>query len=361
MLRAPRLSFLAISFASLCVACGSPSLSPDNRPDGQEPPSSADAGPTSRQDGGGAEDASCEASSDSNHCGQCGRSCHGTACSNGQCETIELYRPERFDNTTSLALYENNIYFSSAYGQLLRVGRDGGPATVLADDEDIAGIAVSDDVVYWTSRDPGEIRAVPVLGGTVLRVASVPGRPYGLTAHDGEGFLYVANRETGELVRVDRTNGDVTVVAVEAAHAVASDDRFVVWTNKSLGTVRVLDKNTGDLSTVAEEQSEPTRIAIADAYVYWTNTGAQPAAIVRAPVLGGTIELVVQLEGSPCLTTDAIHVYCTAEDSVYRAPISGGSPLLLAGQRKNPCALAFDDKWLYIGDFNGGGVYKTAK
>jgi hypothetical protein len=64
-----------------------------------------------------------------------------------------------------------------------------------------ADVAVDDSGVYWTSRDQGLVRTVPLGGGSATMLAQMQDLPWGITL-DSKSIYWTEDSATGAVMRL---------------------------------------------------------------------------------------------------------------------------------------------------------------
>lgn len=315
----------------------------------------------------------CSTQSDPDNCGECGRSCHGMACAEGACLPQVLFQPppaQPYYNGAGVIVADHYVVWDDGPGHVNRVDRDGGPTVALAEslNDRPTQASYADGTVFWADKDSGNLRSVPLAGGTTATLSMTGAGSRSTTVQDGEPYVYVANQTTGQILRVSRSDGTIDVVAPNESDVVdiRSDATYLAWSDRNGGAVRTYAKATGQIATLGASVPGPTQIAIQDGYVYWAYAqGDKTSDIVRAPAAGGGMQVLAHTEATkyPVLVaTDGEHVYWTTDTGVYRAPVAGGgTPLYLAPVDVNAGGIAVDDLWVYYVNAESGVVVKVAK
>jgi hypothetical protein len=147
----------------------------------------------------------------------------------------------------------------------------------------------------------------------------------------------------------------------------------ISWASAALSLVATC---SSDHATKLATGSFPWGIAIEGADVYWVNMGeAQQGSVVKAPKSGGAPVTLASNQVNPVsIAVDAQNVYwttsgtstcapsgaCTSngDGTVMSAPLTGGTPTMLAGKQLAPVSIAVDVKNVYFID-EGTAVYNS--
>lgn len=261
---------------------------------------------------------------------------------------------------------------------------------VLADHVcDPYGVAAQGETVYWTSKLCGTVAAVPRAGGvwpTYLAGSSYMGsngKTAGVAAD--ATTIYVAGPASHSIYAFPVAGGAPTEWKEDPKSSpaeIAVTDAFVFWTNEAIdgaessGSIMRSSLSGEDVTAIATAQAHPRSLAVSGGFVYWANFGTMPkppattntdGAILRAPVGGGTAEVLVAGEESPeQLAVDATNVYWSVPwtGTIRRAPIGGGTPVTIASGQRAPRGIAVDARnvyWTVLFDETGNGAVMRAE
>jgi sugar lactone lactonase YvrE len=189
--------------------------------------------------------------------------------------------------------------------------------------------------------------------------------PYSIAVDDTA--VYFSVRETGQIHRVSKSGGAVTVVAEEhdranGAETIATDATHVYWAAVG-GIFRAPKTATSAVpERIAEDDEGAAGIAVDDASVYW---------IARGTTAGGGAFYKVAKTGGEKITLGTgdifrptwgfsiaahggfVYLPDTERGRVYRADASTGALTLVAEGQDRPVAIAVDDRRVY---WSNGGV-----
>ncbi len=289
--------------------------------------------------------------SDEDNCCVPERSCLGGPCVDGRC-TRHNVANSPMDDIVDVLVIDDQVFWSTGYNSELYVAsKTGGAATWLATDPTyyLTRLATDGDYVYWAQYNGPEIKRVPVEGGDVEIVSTVP--ISGATADFG-AIVVDANTADAFWSTFEPTAGGAGIWMADTYGAdpeaqrvaettgslgVAVDDEHVYWTDCSAGVVQRLSRSligSGDPpETLATEQQGAATIVIDDERVYWTTS----SGVYGMPKAGGTVFGFTTEDDPFALVVDDAYLYWTnnagdGAGQVRRALKDGsGSPVTLAG------------------------------
>ena len=267
-------------------------------------------------------------------------------------------------NATSLFMGE-----LAAARPLLRIPKAGGSAEVLIDAVSFVDhLLVREGTVFFSEE--AAVSAVPVKGGPKKVLANASG-PAGLDVT--AGYVYFADYEAGQLVRIDRQTLETKVLGSQALpgiHRVAQiENANLVYFSSSTNGVRRYHLDDGWFDSIDIDTPPARAVRLWGEMVYFTVPSI--AHVYRVGVLSVDTELVADL--SPlgvypeALETDGTSLYLTLEtgtDSglIVRVPIEGGEVEIIAdAQGPRPSALVVDDTCVYWTERATGSLYRARK
>jgi hypothetical protein len=150
--------------------------------------------------------------------------------------------------------------------------------------------------------------------------------------------------------------------------ALAAGDGHLAWTTRGGGVWVEPVAGGAPVALVPEGEDYSPRgsvtIVVRGGFVYWGQGAASgPGSVYRAPVFGGTPQLVTGHPSYPDgLAVDDTWVYVSSMHSglVERAPLAGGPSQRLASGENNPRGLVVHDGWLYWGAYWGCQVRRMS-
>lgn len=262
---------------------------------------------------------------DPSHCGACGHSCLGGQCLGGSCQVVVMAASQ--SKPWGVAADSDSVFWTlegtGSSGSVVSMPIAGTSSKEIATSQ--AGpvaVRVDDTHVFWTTFSGGEsfvrkalkdgtgvenlasgsaawslaLDASDVfwtnLGGSVRKVPKVGGSPL---SQDGESMPWDVALDTTDVYWTTREGGAIRKApkSLSPASTVLSNLKFplglctaadrLYWVearsytsagcSEANGAVFAADKDGTKLVTIAENQACPTRIAVIDDDVYWTNAG----------------------------------------------------------------------------------------
>jgi hypothetical protein len=175
----------------------------------------------------------------------------------------------------------------------------------------------------------------------------------------------------------DGSAGGATILATSMYQPsdIAVANGFVYWTDYGVfdanandlnAAIRRVPTNGGAVETIVTGLRRPIAIAVSQGYAYWvreceTIFGCTDGAVNRVPIAGGSIEpLVTNQPGPARIAVDSANVYWTntgnmsTTGTVMKLPLSGGTPQMVASGMI-PFSLVIDANNLYwsdLGDYS---------
>ncbi|HZF55006.1 MAG TPA: hypothetical protein VE093_40425 [Polyangiaceae bacterium] len=297
---------------------------------------------------------------------------------------------------TSLALAGGHVFWTNAgeqgkeNGSVKRVPTSGGtPVRIAADQAFPSALALesagSDPAyAYWINEDTGAISYASSGGGDFEVLFAAAGARNGLAVAHNEIFWAT---EGGQIWSATTAGTEDALIAQDQDEPtrIAVDDTGVYWTNRGEGAVRRAAKGADSLSTspLAWGQDRPIALAVSDTHVYWLNQGTlkngyEDGAVMRVVRTGTSVEtgdepeVIAASKKLPyAIAIDDEHVYWTnlLDGTVMRAPITGGeTPKVLADGQSNPIAITVDQETVYwanagtsAGGYKDGAVMRVKK
>jgi hypothetical protein len=250
-------------------------------------------------------------------------------------------------------------------GTVQKVSKTDGAIVTLASGDVLSGITVEGSNVYWVARtadESGEIKTVPVAGGTPTVVAAQSGAPSHIVAD--ASYVYWGELNGGGVMKAPLGGGAATMVApATSAFQIALGDTAVFWMDAP-GLMTAPKTGGASMSLASAFVPSPTAgLAVSATTVYFSAGARNGSGVSDVPIGGGPVTPVAgtpaSIGGGP-VAIDATRVYwADMSGAVYAAPLSGGTATLLATGQDNVDAIAVDDSavyWLVNGNGSPGGV-----
>jgi hypothetical protein len=151
-----------------------------------------------------------------------------------------------------------------AGGEPRRIAEGGLPAPV-----EITADATD---VFWATTD-GALFTAPRSGGQTRVLAERQHAPASLATDPTH--LYWIDRGQGRLVRVPKAGGAIEILVDDRPGLwdLTLDDARVITTDRDAGMVLAVPKSGGAITVLAEGLSQPTRVVVDGAAVYWEAGG----------------------------------------------------------------------------------------
>ncbi len=228
----------------------------------------------------------------------------------------------------------------------------GGSAAVVATGTSPWGITVDATTVYWSDPGAKSVSSIPIAGGTATTLATNLTSPVHLQ-HDATSLYWGLTSDVvatiplggGTPVTLQTSNGTIlTALAVDATHVFHTED----YTVAADCSVVVVPKAGGTRVTLASggAWNHPTGLAVNGGTVFWGVT--TPGSILSVPVADGATTTLVSGVAPGALTADASNVYWVdATGAIMKVAQTGGAATTLA-TIPNAFAIAIDSTNVYV-------------
>jgi hypothetical protein len=296
----------------------------------------------------------------------------GTGGGTGGSSPTTLYNATLFNNDL-IALDSTSVYVvqlnAGSPDTVMKVPIHAGgtakqiaPATTSGGIDNIRGLAVDAESVYWVEFTGDVVMKAPIAGGSPTTLASGQAGPVAM-ALDASN-VYWSNLQDSTIMKVPIGGGTPTMVtsatgprtlAVDSSNIYFSVDTAVLAAPIGGGATTTLTPGTGVID----------QIVVDSGTLYWTVTGG---AVMSMPVAGGTPKTVyagVSSELSFSLAVDATSVYVAGDGDgcastpfgVTSVPHGGGKgTTLVTGLFGNALAVDSASVYTFTGGCLGGGV-----
>lgn len=251
----------------------------------------------------------------------------------------------------------------------------GAPTTLLSGQTNLRAIATDSSWVYFASASDGataksgSVRRVSKLGGVVQELATGLDSPYGLFLFGGE-LIYSTPDPTsfaGTIQAVAIAGGTprTVVTGTGAASWLANDGAFVYFPTTFGGTGVSIERaplGGGTSQIVAQLAGAlvPHGIVVSQGWAYFAATGAG-GGIYRAAVTGGGVEPLDQESGNfSGITLAAGRLWVTddiaSKGRLVSIPTGGGALRVDVTDIEHPTHVATDGAWIYFTAYGSAGA-----
>lgn len=303
---------------------------------------------------------SCETNlnTSATNCGQCERSCAGTACVGGFCQP-DVVVPGSDLTSVDADTNASNLVFSRNPGGVFRVNKSSKGVTPLTTAQGATAIDVI--TTYSFFPDPAEgVYRVPTGGGALLKLSSTLGGIQ-LDADTGDVFFTAS----GGLYRVD-TGGGATQTWDPTPGVFGlrfdSGGGYVFWTVPGAGEVRYSSPNLPNIQKLATGQGEPSFVKVDAQYVFWTATSDGAVRRSSKPPAINVTSVATGQQSPYALAQEGSQLYFASKGSnagLWRVAKTGGAAVKLADSLTNVLAIEVDATHVYWID--SGGLKRVPK
>jgi hypothetical protein len=309
---------------------------------------------------------------DVSNCGACGHACGcgSTSCTAGICDAHVLAPSQ--GGPLVLALHDDQLYWGNdADRTVSTMPVTGGTASVLYPGRtQVRGIAFDPARIYFTRFVFNIVESGALDGTNSGNFTNIrePGAA-GIATDSQAAYWATYDGGTTGLIRTAplgaRGTGTTLVANQVRPDGVAIDATSIYWTtNNPTGTVMKVAKTGGTAVTLADKQANPHSIVVAGGFVYWTNQGdgtPNTGSVQRISIDGDPLTVTTFADHQPLpftVAVDASYVYWTdsVAAAVMRAPLAGGSPVPVVVHEAAPTGLVVSPACLYFADHADGNV-----
>ena len=227
------------------------------------------------------------------------------------------------------------------------------------------GVAVSSEAVFVTAGSPSHILAVPHSGGTPAELSSTAVNAHFLAV---SGTMIYFTATDGTVNRLDRSSGIVTEIAnnQNGPSGIAVDGAEVFWGNSGFG---------GDILRW-DGVAAPTVFVAGLGSIHGLALSAQKLFFVRG---GGILSVARTSPGTPegvlspsqvpwglALADDTLYFTTRSDGKVYRVSVAdqdlgAGLPEILAAGQQDPSGIAVDGMFVYWANTAGGTLVRLRR
>jgi hypothetical protein len=187
-----------------------------------------------------------------------------------------------------------------------------------------------------------------------LELATAQGQPIGLTVAGDQ--IFWANTGSGAILGAPKRGGCTRTVAQDSPGpvAIAVSQTHIWWANVMDGAIRRVPLTGGSIETVAVGQDHPEGIAVSGETAFWMDHGTSSTLGSLMRWQSGDPSpstLAPSLHAPGGIVADASGVYWGAEGTLWTAPVTGGTPMMLFPQQAgagSPSAIVIANGFAYF-------------
>jgi hypothetical protein len=293
----------------------------------------------------------------------------GGECAQGECQPVKLGDGKA--EGLSLAVNADYVVWTAGFS-VNRAPIAGGDTTVLVTSQQVPhSVAVDAASVFWTEKNKkladdntGRVRSIPIGGGAPTDIVSSQNQAGAIVVDDTSVFWSA----TVTLMRASKNGTSAKAVAAESAFAGIRSDATTIYWSDDTGSLWAVPKAGGTPVELVSSITGLRGVAASESDVYFMETAT--GTLNRVPKQGGKREVLAQQQGSypVSLVVDATHIYWNdmgnagkQDGLIYRIPVAGSTPQIVARNQSSPFAIRDDAKAIYWLNREGGVVMKLAK
>jgi hypothetical protein len=266
-------------------------------------------------------------------------------------------------NSTGVFFFALNA--TSTGGAIYRAAKDGSSVAPVTAESSILpeGLAVNDVSVFWTeseytcvdcSPDWGRVYTAPVKGGAPILLVEIAGASPTNAVVD-ETHIYWNDYPRIRRVLIGGGDAETIIDGGVWIHDLVVDKTRLYWTPLDLkeSVIMSADKSGAGQGPLCMTSLRASQLTHDESWLYWRSDldpSGTTSRIERINALGGTSSVVVSGISPGYFAVHQGSVYWTElkQGRVLRAPVSGGSPEVLATGLAEPTEIAVDDSGIYL-------------
>jgi Domain of unknown function (DUF5050) len=314
-----------------------------------------------------------DTTTDIHHCGSCTTTCPDS-CAVGRCYRTIVKATASFTPLASFAVNATDLYYLNRdNGNLSRVPRNGGAATVVASGQYYSGaMALDRNALYWLDNGNvsalGGVYKMPLPAGTYTEF--VTGEPDPLVIALDATYVYWSTYSPHYVKKVPKGGGDAVVLISEdnadRAINLVLDTKNLYWTSLVIGgSIFKLPLSGGSAVSIASGivgVDNLSTLAATGGYVYFKDFGT-PSMLSKVSSDGGTVTALASSMALSTIIADDSAIYMTGGHAatIVRISLDGATMTTLAAYSANYVAqMAVEGNdlfWLT----SEGAIMSTAK
>jgi len=162
-------------------------------------------------------------------------------------------------------------------GQVIRTSRsDGQQETLSSGHQDLAGLCVDDERVYFTDRGAGMVLALPLFGGPVQYLAVGQDQPEAITVDAKRLYWTTSSAVVALAIDEDEAAPEPQSLAADLTTPrwLTAAGGHLYWSSADDNTVARALKTDGDVELIATGQAQPGKVVVDAVAAYWINYGS---------------------------------------------------------------------------------------
>jgi hypothetical protein len=237
----------------------------------------------------------------------------------------------------------------------------GGPKTLATGQGWTLGFAVDDSHVWWSKMgnltEKGAIRSVEKSGGPVNEVVT-DDDVFGI-ALDEERVYWARHWSTesgtqGAIMSAPKAGGTKTIIALTPGRQITVNDSAVFWDDPEASVILGCDKAGGEPLAIAQTQGWVSALTEHGGFLFWIDE----AGLFRASAAGGQVTSVDPAGDDIAFDSTGGTYYGTGSHIMEWV---GSEPRPLAAVVGSVGGMAVVGDFVYFGDFNQHAVLRVAR